>query len=201
MALRTGKGEERVRLGKVKFALNLTLVILPLLYLAFILADRAGVWDRLSGLDLVEEVAARFELSYAPNASAPVRLGDKEWEPLLKLVCKYSHAQFPADKQPRVIARYKALISAKIPEEGPVIAEWTSPSTPLYLLYRDWPGNEVPREDYRIIGTIGNLREWISEAKDYRRFLVQDVFLGTFTPLLGFAVLLIDRKTEEKRKS
>lgn len=75
-------------------------------------------------------------------------------------------------------------------------AEWTAPSTPLALLYRDWPGNEVPREDYRIIGTIGNLREWISKAKDDRRFLVQDVFLGTFTPLLGFGLFLIEWKTE-----
>jgi hypothetical protein len=188
-----------VRLGKVKFVLNLVLVILPLLYLGFILAERAGVWDRLSGLDLVEEATARFELSYASNASEPVRVGDKEWEPLLKLVYRYSHAQFPVEKQPRVIARFKASLSTRTPTDGPVESEWTAPSTPLALLYRDWPGNEVTREDYRIIGTIGDLREWISKAKDYRRFLVQDVFLGTFTPLLGFAVFLIDRKTEQQR--
>jgi hypothetical protein len=187
-----------MRLGKVKLVLNLVLLILPFLYLGFILADRAGVWDRLSGLDLVEEAATRFELSYAPNASEPVRVGDKEWEPLLKLVYRYSHAQFPVEKQPRVIARFKALLSARTPTDGLVESEWTAPSTPLALLYRDWPGNEVPREDYRIIGTIGDLREWISKAKDYRRFLVQDVFLGTFTPLLGFAVFLIDRESEQR---
>lgn len=185
-------------LKKLKFALNLVLVILPILYLGFILADRAGVWDRLCGLDLVEQAAARFELSYAPDASTPVRAGDKGWKPLLNLAYRYSHAQFPADKQPRVIARFVAVLSNRTPTDGVVEAEWTAPSTPLALLYRDWPGNEVPREDYRIIGTIGNLREWISEAKDYRRFLVQDVFLGTFTPLLGFAVFLIDRKTERR---
>lgn len=188
-----------MRLGKTKFVLNLVLLILPFLYLGFILADRAGVWDRLGGLDLVEQAAARFELSYAPDASKPVRVGDKAWEPLLKLVYGYSHAQFPAEKTPRVIGRSVAVSSSRLPEEGPVEAEWTAPSTPLLLLYRDWPGNTVPREDYRIIGTIGDLREWISKAKDYRRFLVQDVFLGTFTPLLGFAVFLIDRKDERQR--
>jgi hypothetical protein len=173
------------------------LVILPILYLGFILADRAGFWDHLSGLDLVEQAAARFERSYAPDASAPVRVGDKEWIPLLNLTSRYSHAQFPTDKQPRVIARFAAVSSARLPAEGPVEAEWTAPSTPLVLMYRDWPGNVVASDDYRIIGTIGNLREWISEAKDYRRFLVQDVFLGIFTPLLGFAVLLIDRRTDQ----
>ena len=33
------------------------------------------------------------------------------------------------------------------------------------LLYGDYPENTVPREDYRIIGTKGNLREWISRQK------------------------------------
>jgi hypothetical protein len=184
---------------RAKFALNLILFILPLLYLGFILADRAGVWDRLFGLDLVEQAAARFELSYAPDASLPVRVGDKEWKPLLHLAYRYSTAQFIPNKQPRVIARFVAVSSARTPTEGPVYAEWTAPSTPLVLLYRDWPGNTVPLEDYRIIGTIGDLRDWISKAKDFRRFWVQDVFLGTFTPLLGFALFLIDWKGEERR--
>lgn len=181
---------------RAKFVLNLVLLILPFLYLGFIVADRAGVWDRLFGLDLIEQAATRFELSYAPDASNPVKVGDKEWKPLLNLAYKYSTAKFPADKQPRVIARFVAVSSARIPAEGPVMAEWTAPSTPLVLLYRDWPGNTVPSEDYRILGTIGDLRNWISQAKDYRRFLVQDVFLGMFTPLLGFALFLIDWKSE-----
>jgi hypothetical protein len=67
----------------------------------------------------------------------------------------------------------------------------------LALLYHDWPGHgDIQPADYRVVGTIGDLREWISKAKDYRRFLVQDVFLGTFTPLLGFALFLIDWKKE-----
>ncbi len=161
-----------------------------------IVADRFGVWDHLTKLDLVEDAATNFESSYTPDASTPVRVADKGWAPLLKLTYKYSRAQFPVDKQPRVFARLQALASARTPAEGPVLAEWTAPSTPLLLLYRDWPGNTIPKEDYRIIGTIGDLREWISNEKDYRRFLVQDVFLGTFTPLLGFALFLIDLKKE-----
>jgi hypothetical protein len=182
---------------RAKFVLNVVLLILPLLYVGFIFADRFGIWDRLEGLDLVEHAAMNFELSYAPDASTPVRLGDKEWAPLLKLTYKYSNTQFPTDKQPLLFARSVAISSGRTPSAGPVLAEWTAPSTPLVLLYHDWPGHgDIQPADYRVVGTIGNLREWISKAQDYRRFLVQDVFLGTFTPLWGFALFLIDWRKE-----
>ncbi len=125
------KNSER-KLRTTKRVLNFVLIVLPLLYLGFIIADRFGVWDRLSGLDDVERIAARFELSYAPDASHPVRVGDAEWKPLLQLVNTYSNAQLPSDKEPRVIARYVAVSSARTPPEGPIIAEWTAPSTPLF---------------------------------------------------------------------
>ena len=180
---------------RAKFVLNVLLLILPFLYLGYILADRIGVWDRLERLDLVEHAATNFELSYAPDASTPVRLGDKEWAPLLKLTYKYSNAQFPNDKQPLLFARFVAISSGRTPSAGPILAEWTAPSTPLALLYHEWPGHgDIQPADYRVVGTVGDLREWISKAKDYRRFLVQDVFLGTFTPLLGFALFWIDWK-------
>jgi hypothetical protein len=125
-------------------------------------------------------------------------VGDSEWGPLLKLTYQYSRAEFPTYKQPLVIARSTASLSTKTPPVGPLISEWTVPSTPLYLIYREWPaGNDIQKEDYRVIGTIGDLRDWISKAKDSRRFWVQDVFLGTFTPLLGFALFLIDWKKEQ----
>jgi hypothetical protein len=190
-------GDRGRRPLNAKFLLNVLLLVLPLCYLAFLVADRTGVWDRLSGLDLVEGASANFDLSYAPDASIPVRVGDKEWEPLLKLAYRYSNAQFPTDKQPLLFARSVAVSSGRTPSEGTVLAEWTAPSTPLLLLYHDWPGHgEIQPADYRVVGTIGDLREWISKAKDSRRFWVQDVFLGTFTPLLGFALFLIDWEKE-----
>src|SRR5579862_4753987 len=123
------------------FVLNVLLLALPFLYLGFILADRFGTWDRLFGLDLVEQAAANFELSYAPGASTPVRMGDKEWRPLLKLTYRYSPATFPTDKQPLLFVLFVALSSAGTPSEGPTLAEWTAPSTPLTLLYHNWPGH------------------------------------------------------------
>ena len=172
---------------------------LPFLYTAFIIADRYGIWDRLSGLELVEQASERFDLSYAENASHPVRVGDKQWEPLLKLVYRYSAANFDTTKQPRVIARLQASLSTRIPAEGPLMAEWTAPSTPLFLIYQDWPtntGKGMAADAWRVVGTIGDLKEWIAKEKDRRRFLVQDIFLGTFGPLLALVIFWLETKTD-----
>jgi hypothetical protein len=55
--------------GRVEFA---SIVLLPIIGLAFVLAEHSGLTDHILGLDLVEKVADRFDKSYAPNASMPV---------------------------------------------------------------------------------------------------------------------------------
>jgi hypothetical protein len=75
-----------------------------------------------------------------------VREGDAEWSPLIALVRVYSHADLPANRKPKVLARHRALLSEEIPGPtvGPMpLAEWTSLATPLLLIYKDWPGREV----------------------------------------------------------
>jgi len=184
----------------MKRGLTIVLLLLPFIYLGFILGDRFGLWDKLTGLDLVENVSARFNLSYASDASLPVRPGDKEWRPLLRVVYQYSKANFAKDKEPHVIARFKASLSTRTPAEGPLAAEWTAPSTPIALIYVDWPqntGQDIPLDEWRIVGTIGDLQEWISKEKDHRRFVVQDIFLGTFGPLLAVIVFWLERRIEE----
>jgi len=183
-------------MNPTRLTLRVLSLLLPILYLVFLLADRAGVWSRLQGLDRVERVAERFEKSYAPNASAPVIAGDPEWEPLLKLIYRYSHASLPKDKQPQTVARFRAVASGK--EETPggeLIAEWTAPSTPFALLYLPWPGQPIPKEDYRVVGTIGDLRAWITRSKDDLRFLVKDVFLVLFSFAVGLTLLLQEHRS------
>jgi len=178
---------------RTRFLLRIASLVLPILYLIFLLADRAGVWSRLRGLDLVENVATRFEKSYGPDASAPVKVGDQEWEPLINLIYKYSRADFPKDKNPEVVARFQAVLSGKQETpEGQLIAEWTAPSTPFVVIYRKWPGQSIPREDYRIAGTIGDLRSWVARSKDDARFLAKDVFLVLFSFVVGFSLLLVE---------
>ena len=190
-------GPKKSRLKKVKRILACILLALPFIYLGFIVADRLGIWDRLTGLNLVEKVATRFDLSYADDASSPVRVGDAEWNPLLTLVYRYSKDSFARDKTPRVFARFRASLSSRTPSEGPIFSEWTAPSTPIVLIYVEWPqnsGKSIPPDLFRVVGTIGDLHEWISKEKDRRRFWVQDIFLGTFGPLLAIVVFWLERQ-------
>jgi hypothetical protein len=189
----------KTKLKKTKRVLTAVTLLLPFLYLGFIVADRFGVWDRLTGLYLVEQVSQRFDLSYADDASHPVRVGDKTWDPVMKLIFRYSKAHFDESKTPRVVARFQASLSTRTPEQGPVFAEWTAPSTPIVVIYQDWPtntGKGIPPEQFCIVGTIGDLRDWISKEKDRRKFLVQDIFLGTFGPLLGVLVFILEKTIE-----
>ncbi len=106
------------------------------LSVAFAILTYFGLWSFLRGDDLLADVAARFDRSYSEDAGRPVRMGDKEWAPLMRVIAKYSHAKLPTDKQPRVFARSVAVTPAKNET-----AEWTAPTTPTMLLYKEWPGH------------------------------------------------------------
>jgi hypothetical protein len=46
-----------------KSKLDLAVLLIPLLGVAFILLERGGLWDHLRGLDRAEKAAKRFDLS------------------------------------------------------------------------------------------------------------------------------------------
>jgi hypothetical protein len=194
------KRQHRAKFKRWKRTIVAVTLVLPFLYLAFVILDRNGYWDQVSGLTLVEKVSARFDLSYAEDASRPVRVGDKEWKPLLGLTYRYSTVSFSKDKEPRVFARLRAPFSTRTPEVGAIATEWTVPSTPIFLIYQDWPQNSgkgVPPENVRIVGTIGDLENWISKEKDRRKYWVQDIFLGTFGPLLAIVIFWLEQRIDE----
>jgi hypothetical protein len=141
------------------------------------------VWNSLRGNDLVAKVAERFDKSYAEDAALPVRPGDKEWSPLLRIIREYTHADLPTDKKPLVFARDKAVLSAKA-ENTP--AEWTAPTTPIFLLYKEWPGHEdITPADYRRVGTLEDLHYWISkDAADFD-FLWRTIIFGILSLCVG----------------
>ena len=101
------------------------------LSIVFAISTYLGFWNFLRGDNLLADVAARFDKSYTENAAMPVIRGDKEWAPLMRVITKYSHAQLPTDKEPRVFARLPAVISAK---NEAARAEWTAPTTPITLI-------------------------------------------------------------------
>lgn len=180
----------------LKFA---SAIIIPLCVLTFVISMRAGIWDWWLGIDKVVKVAENFETSYAPDACRPVRAGDPAWKPLLKLIDKYSIANLPKDRKPKVFARSVAILSQKIDMGPGVIAEWTAPSTPIVLIYRDWPGRAVPPQDYRIVGTLGDLRTWINRSRDDFRFFMQDILLAVLSVTLGAIIWLAETRSRKKR--
>jgi hypothetical protein len=160
-------------------------IVIPVCVIAFVFSMRTGFWDWCFGIDKVVKVTENFETSYAPDACHPVRPGDPAWDPILKLISKYSSADLPKDKKPKVFARFVAVLSQKTDLGQGKIAEWTAPSTPIALIYRDWPGQDVPPQDYRIVGTIGDLRIWINRSRDDFRFVMQDILFAILAIIIG----------------
>jgi hypothetical protein len=194
---------ENERLGpndrkrRVEFA---SIVLLPIIGLAFILAEHCGLVDRMLGLDLVEEVANRFDKSYSPHASMPVYPEDAEWRPTIRLIEKYSAVKWPPGRQPQTIAR----MQAKLSEQDGGGYEWTSPATPVAVLYRRWPattGQEIPKEDWAIVGSIGELHGWVQRSKNSIHFLFSDCFITAMAAILGFWLWRLNGMQEHWRKA
>ena len=167
-------------------------VILPLITIIFVVSEHVGLWDRFFGLTDVLEVARKFETSYAEGVKRTVRPGDPAWVPVLDLIRRYSPAELPAGREPRVFARSVAVSSAKMEAGSGQIAEWTAPSTPILLIYIDWPGNTVPPSDYRIVGTIGDLRTWVAKRQADFHFLARDVLISFTSIVVGFIVWFVE---------
>jgi hypothetical protein len=176
-------------------------VLLPLIVLGFIVAERFGLSDWLFGHGYVLQVASRFETSYATDIDRQVGPDEEAWKPLLRLIRKYSTANLPADKQPMVLARNRALASGYQKIGPDIVAEWTSPATPMILIYSEWPGNTVPREDTRIVGTIGDLRSWVERSRSDFRFLVQDLLLTIIAAGVALFLWLSGNQAKSRSES
>jgi hypothetical protein len=179
-----------------KFIVRWLGVIVSALSVIFAILTYLGLWNFLRGDNLLADVAARFDRSYAEDAGLPVRPGDKEWRPLMRVVTRYSHAQLPTDKQPRVFARSVAVTSAR---NEAARAEWTAPSTPIMLLYKEWPGHGlVTPDDYRIVGTIEDLHNWIRNDEADFDFLVRTIIFGVLSLCVGVFLALPDKQLSSK---
>jgi hypothetical protein len=127
-------------------------VFVSALAVIFAILTYLGVWNSLRGDNLLAEVATRFDKSYTEDAGRPVRPGDQAWSPLIRVITDYTHADLPTDKEPLVVARAQAVLSAKNQE---ALGEWTAPTTPVLLMYKEWPGHgDVTPADYRVVGTL-----------------------------------------------
>ena len=169
---------------RIKKWIELARAVLPVFVFLVVIAEHVGAIDRLRGLDKVQQVAYRFSLSYAPDASRPVYPDDAEWKPTIALIKKYSHVKWQADKQPQTIARKVASLSTNDADGN----EWTSPSTPIFVLYRHWPAHSgvgIPRDDWTIVGSIGDLKGWIERSRSECHFFISDVLLALVAMVLS----------------
>jgi hypothetical protein len=165
-------------------------VVVSFVSVVFAILTYSGFWNEWRGDNLVAEAAARFDKSYAGDASRPVRNGDKEWPYLLRLITRYSHAQLRRDKVPKVLARAQAIAAAKT-DSG---AEWTAPTTPIYLLYEEWPGHgDLSIDDARVVGTIEDLHNWIRNDESDFDFLVRTIILGILSLCVGIFLALPEK--------
>jgi hypothetical protein len=65
----------------------------------------------------------------------------------------------------------------------------------------EWPGNDVPPADYRIIGTIGDLHAWISRSKSDLHSLVVDVFMvASSSVVVGLYIWILGGTERQERK-
>ncbi|AZG76335.1 hypothetical protein [Methylocystis rosea] len=159
----------------------------------FAILTYLGVWNEWRGDNALADVAARFDSSYSKDAGRPVRPGDNAWPALMRVIASYSNAQLPTGREPKVFARFAAIASAQN-DRG----EWTAPTTSVVLLYREWPApgtGEVPPRDFVIVGTIGDLHNWIQWDKSDFDYFTRNILFGALSAVVGlFLALPDDRK-------
>jgi hypothetical protein len=150
-----------------------------------------GFWSYVRGDDLVSALADRLDTSYA-EVSRQVRPPDPEWRPLIRIITRYTRADLPRDKQPQVFARSVAVSSAKSE-----VGEWTASTTPILLLYGEWP---TPGKDNLklgqtafIVGTIGDLHEWVRRDQADFDFFWRTLIFGALSVCVGAFLALPDR--------
>ncbi|HEY6519990.1 MAG TPA: hypothetical protein VIZ19_11515 [Roseiarcus sp.] len=166
-------------------------MFLSVLSVCFSIFTYLGAWNYLRGDNALAVVAARFDKSYSEDASRPVRRGDKEWPQLIDIISKYTLINLPHNREPVVLARFVAITSAKTEIGGELKAEWTAPSTPIVLLYKDWPGHgTVGKEDFRIVGTIQDLHDWIRRDEADFDFFWRNIILGLLSACIGVFLAL-----------
>jgi hypothetical protein len=153
---------------------------LSIVSVVFAVLTYFGFWNYYRGDTLLEALAARLDLSYA-EVNRVVRPGEPAWRPLLRVIANHTHVDLPRDKEPVVFARATAIASAKTD-----FGEWTAPTTPIALLYKQWPtGQDLPPEDYRIVRTIQDLYEWIRKDETDFYFVCRTIILGMLSACVG----------------
>lgn len=157
----------------------------------FAILSYGGFWSYVRGDDILSALADRFDTSYAAEVSHIVRSRDPEWNPLLRVIKRYTRADLLQDKAPVVFARAQAIASAKSNA-----GEWTAPTTPIMLIYKDWPapgtGDFIKGKDFVTVGTLGDLHDWIRRDQGDFDFFWRTLIFGSLSFCVGAFLALPD---------
>lgn len=87
-----------------------------------------------------------------------------------------------------MITRLQAKVYAQLLGADGKLAQWTSPATPVVVFYYDcpnvrFPAGTIPQDQYIIVGTLGNLREWVARNHEDFHFFIVDLLLVGIVPL------------------
>jgi hypothetical protein len=160
-------------------------VFVSFLAVLFAIGTYFEVWNHLRGDTQLADLAARLDSSYA-QVSRQVRPGDQEWRPLIRVIKTYTRAALPRDRKPVMFMRDRAIVSFQQSLVGNEIAEWTAPTTPIMLLYRDvYDQHTLPPNDVVIVGTIQDLHDWIRRDETDFDFRIRTILFGLLSALVG----------------
>jgi hypothetical protein len=150
-----------------------------------------GFWSYIRGNDILNALADRLDTSYAPDVSRLVKPHDPEWRPLMRVIKRYSRADLLQDREPVVFARAQAIASA-VTNAG----EWTAPTTPVMLIYREWPapgtGDFIKGKDFVTVGTLGDIHDWIKRDQADFDFFWRTLIFGLLSFCIGVFLALPD---------
>ncbi len=168
-------------------------VMFSLLAVIFAALGYAGIWSKLRGDGTVAKFANGLDTSYAEDVKRVVYPMDPEWIPLLRIIRTYTAQKLPHDRQPMVFGRGQAITSAKSD-----VGEWTAPTTPILLIYKEWPnGGNGPIEkgrDFFVVGTLGDLHEWIKRDQADFDFFWRTLIFGGLSACVGVFLALPDKR-------
>jgi hypothetical protein len=168
-------------------------VAISLRSVTFAALNYYGFWRHVRGDDLLEALANRLDTSYAEDVSRQVRPGEREWNPLLRVLA--THVQVPKDKTPVVFARAQAITSSK--NEG---GEWTAPTTPIFLMFRDWPapvtGDFKRGVDFIQVGTLDDLHQWIKVDQSEFTYFWGTLIFGMLSACVGAFLALPEKRAD-----
>ena len=97
-------------------------------------------------------------------------------------------------------ARAQAITAAQTP-----VGEWTAPTTPVVLLYRKWPdpgsGEFKFGQDAFVVGTIGDLHDWVRRDRADFDFLWRTIIFGLLSARAGIAIARADTTRPASRQA